>query len=161
MKGYKLYESIAKVPIGRWIALHDENDIMQLVIEGKPPIDALVMCWYKINDQYIEKYGDAKSIEEQARQKKQAAKFLIKYLKTGDRFNEFEANILLDEMNTPNEGGPTMLEEKGYVEEALGFWMDPEKVLVPEYYAKKKQAQRKWQTQSKIGKSRTKGSSRR
>ena len=158
MKNYSLFERIEDVPIGRWIELRDQNDISQLVIEGTPPVNELVLCWYKINDQYIEKYGDPKEVEAQAQEKKRAAKLLIKYLKTGDRFHEFEAGILLDEINAPDITGITMMEEKGYIEESLGFWMDPEKVKVPEYYAKKKQAKRKWQTQSKIGKSQTKKS---
>lgn len=145
------------MPIGKWIALHDNNDLTQLVIDGNFKPEELLEGWYKIHDEFIQKHGNVKDIEQRAKDKLRAAKLLIKYLKTLDRFHEFEAGILLDEINAPSVG-VSMMEEKGYIEEALGFWMDPDKVTVDEYYAKKKQAHRKWQTQSKIMKSQTRRS---
>jgi len=43
----------------------------------------------------------------------------------------------------------SIVDEKGYIEESMGFWLDPDKITVFEYYSKKKQAERKWQIQSK------------
>jgi hypothetical protein len=145
------------MPLGRWIAMNDNNDIAQLVISGNPSPEQIMEAYYALYDEFNLKHG-TKGVSEALKDKLRAAKMLIKYIKTLDRFLEFEANILLDEIKTSQKTGISMMEEKGHIEETLGFWLDPERVTVDEYYAKKKQVLTKWQIQSKTTKSRMRGS---
>jgi hypothetical protein len=147
----KLYDTIKKIPLSVWIAIHDSNDLTGLIIKGKPTDAELLMQWFILSDEFIEHFGLPDDFTDLLETKRQACIKLAQYCQNLDRFTEFEANVLLKE--TTNEANKvtdfSIVDEKGYIEESMGFWLDPERITVYEYYKKKKQAERKWRTQSK------------
>lgn len=147
----KLYTTIKKTPLSVWIDIHDSNDLTALVIEGKPDEAKLLMQWFILSDEFIECFGLPEQFMDLLETKREACIKMAQYCQSLDRFTEFEAKIMMKQITSETTGVTSfsITEEKGYIEESIGFWLDPEKITVFEYYSKKKQAERKWQTQSK------------
>lgn len=147
----KLYDTIKKLPLSVWIEIHDSNNLEGLIIEGKADNAQLVFQWFVLSDEFIEAFGLPSDFMDLLETKREACIKLAQYCQTLDRFTEFEAKVLVEEITAEANKVTdfSIVDEKGYVEESMGFWLDPEKITVYEYYKKKKQAERKWQTQSK------------
>lgn len=150
----KFYDTIKKLPLSVWIEIQDTNNLNLLVTEGEATQGELVLQWFKLNDEFILDFGLPQDYLDLLETKREACLKMAEYCQTLDRFTEFESKILIEELNAQTKTAVdfSITDEKGYIEESLGFWLDPERITVFEYYSKKKQAQRKWQTQSKITK---------
>ena len=147
----KLYDSIKRMPLSVWIQIHEDNDLNALIIEGKADNAQLVVQLFVLSDEFIDLFGLPSDFMELLEIKREACLKLAQYCQTLDRFTEFEAKVLMEEITAEANKVTnfSIMDEKGYIEESMGFWLDPEKITVYEYYHKKKQAERKWQTQSK------------
>lgn len=149
--GVELYTTIKKTPLSVWIDIHDSNDLTGLIIKGKPDEAQLLIQWFILSDEFIECFGLPEQFIDLLETKREACIKMAQYCQSLDRFKEFEARMMLKQITAETTGVTSfsITEEKGYIEESIGFWLDPEKITVFEYYSKKKQAERKWQTQSK------------
>jgi len=149
--GVELYTTIKKTPLSVWIDIHDSNDLTGLIIKGKPDEAQLLIQWFILSDEFIECFGLPEQFIDLLETKREACIKMAQYCQSLDRFTEFEARMMLKQITAETTGVTSfsITEEKGYIEESIGFWLDPEKITVFEYYSKKKQAERKWQTQSK------------
>jgi hypothetical protein len=148
----KFHETIKKLQLSIWVEIQDNNNLELLLIEGKATEVELILQWFKLNDEFIKAFGLPQDYLDLLETKREACLKMAEYCQTLDRFTEFESKILIEELNAQTKTAVdfSITDEKGYIEESLGFWLDPERITVYEYYSKKKQAQRKWQTQSKI-----------
>ncbi len=147
----KFYDTIKEMPLNIWIKIHDTNDLKYLVLEGEPDEAQLLIQWFLLSDEFINSFGLPEDFLDLLETKRQACIKMAQYLQTLDRFTEFESKVLMEEVTAQANKVTdfSIVDEKGYIEESMGFWLDPDKITVFEYYSKKKQAQRKWQIQSK------------
>jgi hypothetical protein len=139
------------MPLSVWIQIHEDNDLTALILEGKADNAQLVVQWFVLSDEFTDLFGLPSDFMDLLEIKREACLKLAKYCQTLDRFTEFEAKVLVEEITAEANKVTnfSIVDEKGYIEESMGFWLDPEKITVYEYYKKKQQAERKWQTQSK------------
>jgi len=149
-----LHNTIKKLPLSIWIDIQETNDLTLLIKTGKPKVSELVLKWFELNDEFIKEFGLPQDYLDLLETKRHACLKMAEYCQTLDRFTEFESKVLIEEIKAISIKAVdfSIMDEKGYIEESLGFWLDPERITVFEYYSKKKQAQRKWQTQSKTTK---------
>lgn len=122
-----------------WKKIHETGNITLVIKSGETTIFECLNKWYDLKDEWVRKFGLAEDYLELLEAKKQAVLKMCEYLKTGDRFVEFESKMLLLEVGELDKKGNSvnMDEEKALMQRMLGFRINQE-WTVDEYYNQKK-----------------------
>jgi len=139
----KLYVSTSTMPIGNWIRLFDEGDYSSMIAEGELDENRqgeLLENWYRLNDEFMRKHLESSDFLDEIEETREIALMMCDYLRTLDRYTEFQFKLKIEQQNErkKNRIKSRIIDEKGYIERTLGYYL-PMSASVDEYYAKRKQ----------------------
>ena len=121
------YEDLNDLPFYNWRKLHETGDFSFLIKKGS--LDGttrkrLAVCWHKLNNEYLKKYGLDLKMRIMLQDRKRLALSLSSYVSTLDKSHEMEADILQIDIKKANktESKPiSYVELISQVEESRGI----------------------------------------
>lgn len=134
----EFWESTEEMPWDVWRKIYETGNITLVLKSGQTSALNCLMKWYNLQDEYVAKFGHSDEYNDIIKAKQQACLKMIEYLKTGDRFKEFESKIALEELKTLDikTNIITLNEEKAIIQRASGLRID-KTWTVDEYYYQK------------------------
>ena len=136
----EFWESTESMPWNIWAKIHKTGDFTQVCKNGNPTLFECLDQWYYLQDEWIEKFGYHSDYEDLLQSKKDLCLKLIEYLQTGDRFLEFEASVLKEEIKNleTNKKTGSLANEKAKLMRLTGLRID-KTWTVDEYYYQKQE----------------------
>lgn len=127
------------MPVFNWFKIHQTNNLTYLrrtplkEFEENPHLRKI---WFKLNDEFLQRFGLTEDFKKLIRLKKQRISQLMDYVLKDEPFKLTEAELTTVEINEliGNGDGVTDEETIFIIEEQLGFKMDVKKLTVVEYY---------------------------
>ena len=136
----EFWGSIDEMPFQVWRKVHETGNVMLLLIKGKSNIFECLMKWFDVKDEFLKRFGVPEEQMLLLEAKRDACIKMAEFLQTGDRFTEFEAKMMLDDLKQMEikEGTISMGQQKAQMQKALKMHIDERTWTVADYYEQKK-----------------------
>ena len=134
-KPREAYDSLGKIPIEIWENIKQTNDFSLFIIKGEYLAEELKAIWFKICNEFIQDFGTSDTYKEYMRLKKKRALLHCDLLLTGNRFKNFEMNIVTAQMINVMKTKNIKFEELvAYLDGKVGFPIDTMKTSAKRFY---------------------------
>ncbi len=126
------------MPLENWIKITEDGD-HRYVCKDPDNVHGvdIAEAWYKINDEYIERYGLGKLYMRLLQKMKEKALLQLDYVESRDRFKLTEISLAEAEMMSmmSNKGeGIGVREALIHLSKYMGYRLDPQEVTVSEFF---------------------------
>jgi len=134
----KCWVSIDEMPLENWIKITEDGEYQYVC---KNPDDVigvdLAEAWYKINDEYINRYGLGPLYMRLLKKMKEKAILELNYVQSRDRFKLTEISLAEAELRSmmSNRGeGIGIREALIHLSKYMGFRLNPKEITVSEFF---------------------------
>lgn len=134
----KCWDSIDEMPLENWIKITEDRAFNYVCKdpENVKGVD-LAEAWYKVNDEYIKRYGLGDLYKRLLKKMKEKALLQLAYVESRDRFKLTEISLAEAEMASmmSNRGeGIGIREALVHLSKYMGFRLDPKELTVSEFF---------------------------
>jgi len=126
------------MPLENWIRITEDGEYQYVCKdpENTSGVD-IAEAWYKVNDEYIQRYGLGQLYKRLLKKMKEKALLQLSYVETRDRFKLTEISLAEAEMKSmmSNRGeGMGIREAVIHLSKYMGFRLNPKEITVSEFF---------------------------